>query len=413
MGFLRQNYVFALIVLFLAGGFFVGNLTDFMQTLFPARQTPTTTQQAAHQPRQQSQPQAKPAQTAPAATTPPASVTAPSLADQHYQAQKLLLRASAAQAEAVRLSDQWKEDIEPLRHGSSGDVIAGNPDLVEKLAFVFKRKLVNESELNVMGREIDSLLKLVDKAASKNPPEAIPVAAMTDVGQIQINANTARDGWEQSLEDARAIVRVARDQYKQKEQRVNAARDDEIRRLREDKGTLQDKIDTIEARNRLNDIDQEIDTGVRPNASPPQSGIATTPPPQTVPAKPKYPPALRAKALSPEVRGSLAVFMEPRSVQPSMGRSMVKFDAVFDKQPMSYSRLIDCGALEQTVKGLQILGDIGCGAFSDRLSPPKWSRAMRTAPASWPEHQKQKVKKAQSMLIEYGPILVDEGLLSP
>ena len=67
-----------------------------------------------------------------------------SAADQHWEATKLLSEAEVAQRDAIRLIDVWNTEIEPLRNDESGDVVAANKDLVQKLTYVFSKQRTEE-----------------------------------------------------------------------------------------------------------------------------------------------------------------------------------------------------------------------------------------------------------------------------
>jgi hypothetical protein len=116
---------------------------------------------------------------------------------------------------------------------------------------------------------------------------------------------------------------------------------------------------------------------------------------------------LRAKALSPEVKQDLAVFLAKGYTQPSPGvNAYERFPGVL--QPVSYSRLVTMGCLEQTPQGLAKLLRVGAEPRrgNDR---PQWKfYAFELRPEAEPF-----LKKVQALLIELGPVLVEDGLLAP
>ena len=116
---------------------------------------------------------------------------------------------------------------------------------------------------------------------------------------------------------------------------------------------------------------------------------------------------LRAKALTPEVRQDLAVFLAKGYTQPSPGvGGYERFPGVL--QPVSYSRLVTMGCLEQTPQGLTKLLRVGAEPRrgNDR---PQWKfYAFELRPEAEPF-----LKRVQALLTELGPVLVEDGLLAP
>lgn len=110
---------------------------------------------------------------------------------------------------------------------------------------------------------------------------------------------------------------------------------------------------------------------------------------------------LRQKAARPEVQLILAPFITP-------GYSQVKGMGA-ELKPLSYSALDGAGALAPDIRGLTHLLTIAC-ASRDKVRP-RWEMN----PALFTRHPEQieKVKEAQSLLIELGPVLVEMGKLQP
>jgi len=75
---------------------------------------------------------------------------------------------------------------------------------------------------------------------------------------------------------------------------------------------------------------------------------------------------------------------------------------------VSLSRLQEVGALEQTIQGLGELADI-TGSKADDVRP---RHVLPAYTSWWSTSQQEKIQKAQDLLIELGPILVEEGLLA-
>src|SRR5262249_6348106 len=80
-----------------------------------------------------------------------------------------------------------------------------------------------------------------------------------------------------------------------------------------------------------------------------------------------------------------------------------------EKKPLSYSQLQNVGALSPDSKGLTTLLKIAWTS-TDRVRP-RWTMNP-TLFLRRPGHL-EKVKAAQAILIELGPVLVEKGLLEP
>ena len=305
-----------------------------------------------------------------------------SAADQHWEAMKLLSEAEVAQREAIRQVGIWKTEIEPLRADESGDVVAVNKDLVQKLTHVFNRERKDEREIEVLGEQIGLLQQRLATAAAKDPPQPMSAREMFEVRELHAICHRARQAWETAVNEAGAIVLKAQFDANPVAQ-----------------PTLQQEMNMIKAEEVLERLDEKME---REEDLPVVEEI-------DLPAATEIDPELRAKAHSPEVKSALAPFLEPRKTQPSLaGRFSIKFTRTFDEQPMSFGKLVSIGALDNSMLGLQKLALI---AGNRKLPEPKWSIASQ--PNNWNEGDEQFLRNSQQMLRDYGPVLVAEGLLSP
>ena len=299
--------------------------------------------------------------------------------DQHWEAMKLLTEAAVAHQSAREESERWANEIEPLRTDSSGDVVAANKDLVEKLAHVFGKQRMTEDEMQVLGQQIDQLKNRVETAAGSN--ESLSAKEMQEIREVHSKATRAHAAWRDSVQQAHAIVVKARMEAQPVTQ-----------------PSLDEAIEQARAEDTLERLDKEIASGT---SSTPASESATES------AGDSIDPDLRKKALSAEVRGLLAPFLEPRTKHPVLrGVGIVNFTKTFEKQPMSYGQILRSGALEESVTGLRKLAALG----SHPLPAPNWSYSKQ--PNYWSDEDTDRLKRAQQMLRDYGQILVDEGLLS-
>ncbi len=112
---------------------------------------------------------------------------------------------------------------------------------------------------------------------------------------------------------------------------------------------------------------------------------------------------LAQKCNEPEVRQILAPFLAAGYTQPGSS------DQLPDKLPISFSQLGSCGALTPDREGMRRL--IIVATWKNDKVRPRWSVSQNF---NWlSPDQIEMVKKAQKLLVELGPVMVEQGLLSP
>lgn len=112
---------------------------------------------------------------------------------------------------------------------------------------------------------------------------------------------------------------------------------------------------------------------------------------------------LAQKCHDPEVRRLLAPFLAAGYTQPNSA------DQLPDKVPISFSALSSAGALSPDREGMRRL--IIVATWKGDKVRPRWSVPQNF---NWlSPDQIEMVKKAQGLLIELGPVMVEQGLLSP
>ena len=374
-----QSYVVFFLIAFAIFSFCASYVMDSVGTFWQKTNPSPTASVFSAKPSQTPQPSPSP--------TPTPTTTR----DQHWKAHTSLIESKAAQRGAVRSMERWNEEIEPLRNSSDGEVVAANKRLLDKLAFVLNRKRMSPSELEVMGEKIKSLTQMLEKEAAQPKPNPLPLQAMTDIGDIHASAVAAQQDWEDSLRDARAVVLKAQLEVSQAE-----------------RTSLQQKLDELQAQKVVERLEKEMEVAAaEPAVSPTRASTGTeiSAPASAIPA---IDPQLRAEALSPRVKSALAVFLKARNLQPRAGVGFVDMQTTFDQKPMSFSRIEGLGALDESTKGLAMLARIGA---NQKLGEFRWNKSW--TPNYWSEADVNFLKTRQKMLIDYGPILVEEGLLSP
>jgi hypothetical protein len=110
------------------------------------------------------------------------------------------------------------------------------------------------------------------------------------------------------------------------------------------------------------------------------------------------------KCNEPEVKSQLAPFLAAGYTQP--GEKQLQYD----KAPISYSKLVSFGALNPDRQGLCQLLDVAT-AKNDKARP-RWSVSAWRFEQLKPD-EIERYKKAQQLLIELGPTMVELGMLQP
>lgn len=112
-----------------------------------------------------------------------------------------------------------------------------------------------------------------------------------------------------------------------------------------------------------------------------------------------------------DIRTKLIAFTTSGYVQPESADKLVSYKV---KEPVSYSKLLRCGALEDSDKGLAILFRVG----GSKSATQRNDRPLGNFPRMHSVSELQKpdivarVKEAQRLLRQYGPLMVEDGLLS-
>ncbi len=110
---------------------------------------------------------------------------------------------------------------------------------------------------------------------------------------------------------------------------------------------------------------------------------------------------LRKKAADPQVQAKLAPFLTPGYWQLN--------EITLDKKPLSFTKLKNTGALEPTTKGGSTLARI-VSTSTDKVRP-RW----KINPLLYTRYPDaiERIKEAQQLLTELGPVLVEMGKLEP
>lgn len=359
------------------------------------------------------------------------------------QVRQLLTELDLRLADALTKLDQasqahiaWGQEIEPLTttDSATSSFLAEQDDLVEQLTHLLDAKKPAQSEIQAI-RDRAMVLVLQTKSVASESHPVLPPSMLNDAAAVQQKTQAVAQQWANLLEQARAVVREA-------ERRRNAA-------------TPHPKPDASSSRGELVTLQPVAHWRVE-NASmlawvDPK---ATQVPPATATTKSKLEAAVERKrdaaklralnearkleanqeaaetarrlvdeelarelarekatlvkeARSSEVTLLLQPFLVPRNLQPRLAGASVQMRRTFEKKPMSLSALQSMGALDQSVRGLEVMVRVGSHR---ELDVPRWE--YRPSPRTWSTETQEKLQTAQDLLRRLGPTLVEEGLLS-
>ena len=110
---------------------------------------------------------------------------------------------------------------------------------------------------------------------------------------------------------------------------------------------------------------------------------------------------LRKKAADPNIQAKLAPFLTPGYWQLNT--------TTLEKKPLSFTKLVSCGALQTTPKGGSTMATI-VSTSTDRVRP-RWKINPKFY-LRFPDAI-ERIKEAQELLTELGPVLVEMKLLEP
>lgn len=347
-----------------------------------------------------SQRSAPPAGRPPATSPQPGASPAPSpdVLRQLSQARTLLAEASTNASEALKHLLTWQTEVEPLRDqvlaeppssdGEGGD----SSKLFDRLAYVLSRDRTSPQELRDATARIESFRAKVDDLMNQSRPAALSAIEMADISQLHATCKQAEENWQRDVEQALAIKHLMDSQTVSP---VDPAAPT----------TVGSKVEDANARAALADLDQQI-AREKEDEDARQKRAAELEKEQREQEEKEA--ELLANATSPEVKALLAPFLEPRTIQPSLaGTFSIRWNRTFEKKPMSLGKLIEIGALDESVLGLKKLALI---LGNRRLPEPKWS--ITSQPHGWSPEDEERLKRAQQMLRDYGPILVKAHWLS-
>ncbi len=311
--------------------------------------------------------------------------------------------------------DGWDQRIRQLLSDDDGKRIATDPILVESAAVLLdNKKSTREYVINTKAN-LDGLLEASTKAAEERPHLTPSSGVFEDVDRYLQAAKAVLEAWETDRRSLEALMQEAKGKdpgtiilAEAIKERI-AARD----RARTEAVAKAQSLAFEETSKKLADVQAALirqkalmetakleeaahEARIREQAN----LVAQAAKREKEALIQKYENAL------PDIKSYLAAFISPGYAQPR-GTALETTDK---KGPMSYGRLKAAGALKPGTGGLKTLTLIG-SAFTNDRNKSRFPEFLGSD-AEWRKIDQAFIQRAQEMLIEFGPLMVEKGLLA-
>lgn len=316
------------------------------------------------------------------------AVGAADIGIQLTQASKLLQEAAEFQASAIKAAVAWQADIESFRNSPANTFSSmerapiEHQRLFEQMAYVTSGERMSIEELTKVASRTEILQSKAKASANNLKSTALQSSELAEIIDLHRVSKKASRDWTLALQQALAIKRRLE---------TRLVDDDGL----ESSLTVGDQIADAAATVTLDNLDEQIEREARDRA--------------LELARDEERQALVAEATKPEVVALLSPFLAHRYLQPrEMAGTTLRFKKTVRKQPISLSALHGINALADSETGLMRLATLG-GHW--QFSEPKWS--VKSQARYWSDDDREMLRSAQELLRIHGPVLVEQGLLSP
>lgn len=322
--------------------------------------------------------------------------------------QRLAVTSGQAALKAVsdwlQEDEQWREQVEPLLKNDDGRKIAANVELVDQFQAVISEDRPAPERAVELERIVKELLEPLQKVAeNKDDLSATPA------------------GIEQSFEKYRAQAMEAHAALKKLRGRVAAI----LRKagsLTPATVTLEQALDDREAslaeaevKERTNALAGEREEAARMRIAAESEALRMKSEQEQAAIRAQAEKdKLIARAKTPEVRRYLATFLAKGYFQPTGSYASIKYERTTEELPVSFTRINSSGSLDKSIQGLRPLAILASPGFSPPNSwhdRPAWQFDLSTF--SWSKSDQEFIQRAQDLLRELGPTLVELKMLAP
>lgn len=351
--------------------------------------------------------ESRPATVAPREAGEPAG----SATDQARAHAKSRQRTFLAQAREVwRLLDEcdqelkvWSDQVMPLLENETGRKLAADPSLVRQFKAVYSQDRPSPELAGELRTALDDLAAPMKLALDDEHDVRIPqVDSVEELKRLHAEARTLRDGLRAPRQRLDALVSAARPLQPQEAslqkaiiELQNAELLAETRKIESEVAEANRMATAGKAKAAVKLVETEAQAAIEAKVAAAEKT------------------RLIAKSKSPEVKRYLATFLAKSYFQPKGNYLSVQYERTTDDLPMSFTRIESSGALDPSVNGLRTLVVLASAGFSPPNNwhgRPPWQFDIQTF--TWSKSDQEFIQKAQDLLRELGPTMVELEMLA-
>jgi hypothetical protein len=295
----------------------------------------------------------------------------------------------------------WEEQVRPLMQNAEGKFLAGRPDLVRTFRTLFEQPLPGTADAGLLRSRVESLAVPIRQELAKDDPRIEPGASLTKE-------------LETCLVQSRELAQKVRGQRRQLESLVASAKQSaapaqvtleqalaaltlkESQEKADRIAVEEDRVRKVALERAVKDRSQQVAEELEQEALKKSA--------EALRRKRELEHQVRIeKAQAKDVLALLTPFIAGGYLQPDDSQTV-------DKRPYSWKRLQLSGALDPSEAGLEKLRKLV--AYPGDTERPRWEMNTTTIRDLTPA-QRERLRKAQQALIEYGEALVELKKLDP
>lgn len=313
--------------------------------------------------------------------------------------------------EAMKILDQcdseiakWNTTVRPLLENEAGRKIASDSDLVRQIRIALRQDRPSAEYVIELRAALRDLAEPFEHIAEDSNSSVFPIPeTMNELSRLQSEIRSTRDTLQGSRERVLAVASQAQGlsaidtSLSQAIDAINQAELIASTKLLDSESTRAEQ-EAAEARAKLAAEQIRREAAERLESEKAEAERQR----------------LIKRAQMPDVQRYLAPFLAKGYLQPKSERGVGMFVKTTRLEPMSFSKISRTGALEPTISGLNVLNQLGSDTGTNELANdrrPLWGFGYFTN--RWSRSDQEYLQKAQELLRELGPTLVELEMLAP
>lgn len=298
----------------------------------------------------------------------------------------------------------WSERVLPLLENDLGKRLASDEALVRQFREVYKKDRPSSQLAAELRTSLTDLVAPIKAALDDTADVRIPRQELSEeLARLQTEIKQLRDTLREPREQVDALIAAAQAMPPQ----ANTLRQAMTAQQNAEMLAKTQKIDAqVMEANRLAAEEEAAAAGT----------LVTAKAKAEIERKKNEAEHARlvAKAKTPEVKRYLATFLAKSYFQPTGNYLSIRYERTTEELPVSFTRIDSSGALDPSVQGLRTLVILASAGFSPPNNwhgRPPWNFDIGTF--SWSKSDQDFIQKAQDLLRELGPTLVELKMLAP